>query len=372
MDPLDALVEISRSYGSNPEYVIAGGGNTSLKNENELFVKASGVSLATIGADGFVKMSRPKLNELENTSFPIEPAEREEAVKRALNAAILAPQHLRPSVETSLHNLIAYRYIVHTHPTRVNAVMCARDAEKIIHERFGTEALYMAYTDPGYTLFRKLRGMIRSYEQEHHVPPKIIFLQNHGVFVGADSVEEIRVLYNTIMDRIGEGVDLSMPDDAAVERKSDASSCLAGYFGGRDLIVRSFRSPLTDHFSASKSRFDRISRPFSPDIIVYCKSNYLFLEKGLGCAGIEKRLGAFESRFGYYPKVTIEQEGGVIITEESEKSVRTVLEVYTDMMKIAYLSDQFGGGHFMTEEQIAFIDSWEVENYRRSVARKSR
>jgi hypothetical protein len=47
-----------------------------------------------------------------------------------------------------------------------------------------------------------------------------------------------------------------------------------------------------------------------------------------------------------------------------------VLEVFTDMMKISYLSEQFGGPHFMSSEQINFIDNWEVENYRRSVAKR--
>ena len=65
----------------------------------------------------------------------------------------------------------------------------------------------------------------------------------------------------------------------------------------------------------------------------------------------------------------VEEEGGLIIIEESELSLQTVLEVFTDMMKISYLSEQFGGPHFMTGKQISFIDNWEVENYRRNVAK---
>ena len=72
---------------------------------------------------------------------------------------------------------------------------------------------------------------------------------------------------------------------------------------------------------------------------------------------------------GYYPKVIMEEQGGLILVEENEKLVQTVLEVFFDMLKISYLSNQFGGPHFMTDEQIRFIDNWEVENYRRSVAK---
>ena len=38
---LQKLAEMSNRYGSNPEYVLAGGGNTSYKDENYLYVKGS-------------------------------------------------------------------------------------------------------------------------------------------------------------------------------------------------------------------------------------------------------------------------------------------------------------------------------------------
>ena len=45
-----------------------------------------------------------------------------------------------------------------------------------------------------------------------------------------------------------------------------------------------------------------------------------------------------------------------------------IKEVFEDAMKISWLSESFGGQHFMTPEQINFIDTWEVENYRRKVS----
>lgn len=371
MDPLKQLVEISRYYGSDPGYVIAGGGNTSYKNDKELFIKASGISLATIDVNGFVKISREKLKQIGQASFPEDPAKREHAVKLALGEAVISPKHLRPSVETSLHNLIGFPFVVHTHPTVVNAVMCSNDASSAVEERFGSEAIYMEYTDPGYILFKKLEGLVRAHELKHGKSPQIIFLQNHGVFVGADSPDEIKALYRTIETRIGEGKDLSLPASELVERSSEISSAVGRLMKDRNLEVRSFRSPLIDHFCTGKKSYNRISRPFSPDIIVYCKSNYLFLEEGAEVDIIDRRLVEFESLHDYLPKVIIEEKGGIIIVEENVKNIRTVLEVFLDMMKISYLSVQFGGPHFMTDRQVAFIDSWEVENYRRSVARQS-
>lgn len=61
---LSQLVEISNYYGNNPDFVLAGGGNTSCKNNDFLYIKASGESLGTIKEDGFVKMSCEKLYQM--------------------------------------------------------------------------------------------------------------------------------------------------------------------------------------------------------------------------------------------------------------------------------------------------------------------
>ncbi len=46
---LSTLVDLSRAFGSDPELVLGGGGNTSVKLDGHLLVKASGASLSQIG-----------------------------------------------------------------------------------------------------------------------------------------------------------------------------------------------------------------------------------------------------------------------------------------------------------------------------------
>lgn len=369
MNKLEFLVKISQYYGTNPAYVIAGGGNTSYKTEEKLFIKASGVSLADIDTDGFVVMSRDLLDLVGEKSYSEDSVQREEEVKQDLKNAIICPEHLRPSVETSLHNLISFPYIVHTHPTVINALMCAKNAEGEVEERFGSEAIYMEYTDPGYILFKKLQAKIQTYIMEYSKAPKIIFLQNHGIFVGANSANEVKAIYDSVESRIRERKNMALPGGGIEACQSAISTAVADYFAPGGLVSKAFVSPLIKYFSASELQYQKIKRPFTPDIIVYCKSNYLFLKEGMAVDDIEQSLKAFEESHGYYPKVIVEENGGLILVEESEKSVQTVLEVYFDMLKISYLSEQFGGPNFMTDEQISFIDNWEVENYRRSVAK---
>ncbi|MDR2303812.1 MAG: class II aldolase/adducin family protein, partial [Treponema sp.] len=74
---LEELAEISRFYGADPEYVIAGGGNTSFKDDDYLYIKASGTSLAGLGSGDFVKMDREKLGQIWEKQYPEESESRE-------------------------------------------------------------------------------------------------------------------------------------------------------------------------------------------------------------------------------------------------------------------------------------------------------
>ena len=49
---LKTLTAFSNRYGADPELVLAGGGNTSAKDGDVLYIKGSGTALATITAPG--------------------------------------------------------------------------------------------------------------------------------------------------------------------------------------------------------------------------------------------------------------------------------------------------------------------------------
>ena len=61
MKPINDLIEISRFYGWQKDYTLAGGGNTSYKDDKYIWVKASGVSLADINEEGFARLERSKV-----------------------------------------------------------------------------------------------------------------------------------------------------------------------------------------------------------------------------------------------------------------------------------------------------------------------
>jgi NAD(P)-dependent dehydrogenase (short-subunit alcohol dehydrogenase family)/rhamnose utilization protein RhaD (predicted bifunctional aldolase and dehydrogenase) len=370
---LSKLIEISREYGRHKEFVIAGGGNTSYKTADHLWVKASGHALATIGEEGFAQLDRKKLALVASKTYSDDNFERERQVKEDLAAANLTPER-RPSVETSMHDVINYSFVIHLHPTAVNGVMCANDAEKVWPAIFGEDALYIPYIDPGYILFKEVEKQIKLYRAAHGFDPKVILLQNHGIFVSSDSVDEVREIYDRILKSIDSSVrqpvpaqEVEVPD--SVTEILPALRMLASTEELKTLKVRN--NALVKHFSDSAAAFDKVGKPFTPDIIVYCKSKYIYIDAPNAIGVIERFKTAFtefEAINGYPPKVALIKGIGMIAIGENSAQTDIVLDVFEDMLKISWLSEFFGGQHFMTDAQIGFIDTWEVENYRRSIA----
>ena len=399
MKQIEDLIAISRKFGQDSRFVIAGGGNTSYKDENRLWVKASGHALATITEDGFAVLDRALLNEMGEKAYNEDTAIREEQVKNDLSVACITKDR-RPSVETSLHNCMGFAFVVHLHPTLVNGLMCSVNAEAACKEIF-PDALYIEYTDPGYTLFKKVYDRIKAYKAEKGKEPQVIFLQNHGIFVGGDTTAEIEGIYSEVLGKLEAKVAALPEGDTAVsETVTDVVPAI------RQMLSRSGRgfktlkvtkNALVDFFidgcsvtstgsvtdqqpvaepveatdCSGKSGFDKIAKPFTPDIIVYCKSSYIFIEAESDeeiLKQAEEEIEAFVSGKGYTPKVLLIKGIGLIAVGDSSRNAQIITDVFTDAMKIAFYAQSFGGEHPMERAWIDFIDNWEVENYRRKVA----
>jgi NAD(P)-dependent dehydrogenase (short-subunit alcohol dehydrogenase family) len=231
------------------------------------------------------------------------------------------------------------------------------------------------YTDPGYTLFKKLESEIVSYREKFSHDPQIIFLENHGSFVGADTTEEIKKIYDDIIFKIREQVppisDVSvLPYNPILNKVLPTIRILLSE--EQPWIIRSRNNSLIARFYQNQQEFHKISLPLTPDIIVYCKTRYLYIEQSSTAEKIldsfRYQLPHFLSEYGYLPKVFIIKDMGVFAIGETFANAEACLDVYEDLIKISYYASLCGGIKFLIPEQVAFIDQWEVENYRRKVA----
>ena len=365
---IQKLIDISRKYGADSRFVIAGGGNTSFKTADRLWVKASGHALATIGEDGFAVLDRAKLNPMGEKEYSADVAEREAQVKDDLAMACITKDR-RPSVETSLHNCMGFAYVVHLHPTLVNGLMCSADAAQTCTGLF-PDALYIEYTDPGYTLFKKVYDRIKAYKAIRGREPQVIFLQNHGVFVGADTTEEIDRIYADIIARLEQRVK-PLPEGVGEKVPATVTEIIPAIRqilsrGGRGLkTLQVTRNALVDRYLENP---EAVLLPFTPDIIVYCKSEYVVLDSDDLVKEAEEKIEAYVARRGHTPKVLLVKGIGLVAVGDSAKNAGIITEVFLDAMKVAFYASSFGGAHGMEPAWIDFIDNWEVENYRRKVA----
>jgi len=347
---LRTITLLSHEFGTS-DYVQAGGGNTSCKNKTTLWVKPSGTTLLGLTMETFIAMDRALLNRLYTVEPPESPADREELVKNMMAKAVLASTPGRASVEAPLHNALSARFVVHTHPPSVNGMTCSLGGRAAAARLF-PDALWVPYVDPGYTLCMVVRKAIQDYKTANGKEPKLIFLENHGVFVCAKKDEDIRTTYAQVMDTLArvyaeQGVTAKVP---------------VGDPPPRGLVLR-WRAVLEEALGedaaavVASGRFQVTAGPISPDHIVYAKS-YPFE----GVLTVEN-LRAFKEARGYAPRIVLTDQA-VLGVAPTEKGAKLALTLAMDGAIVRRLARAFGGLQLLTDPSRAFIENWEVEAYR--------
>lgn len=194
-DRFDELLALTLEVGDPvKDYVILAEGNTSARiDDGSFWVKGSGVRLEHAkGPDAFVAMELEPLMAALRGRDEVGDAE----MKRMLVDARVEGRHesgLAPSIETFVHAVClavgGAQVVAHTHPTAVNALLCARDAEALYSGVvFPDEAvvcgpvpLFVPYGEPGLPLGRMMLARMESFVAERGAPPRLVLLANHGI-----------------------------------------------------------------------------------------------------------------------------------------------------------------------------------------------
>jgi NAD(P)-dependent dehydrogenase (short-subunit alcohol dehydrogenase family)/rhamnose utilization protein RhaD (predicted bifunctional aldolase and dehydrogenase) len=355
---LNIIAELSRLYGSDPRFVLAGGGNTSYKDEGNLYIKPSGIALADMSEKDFVKLDRKKVREIFSIVPPVDANERETFVKKVMDNAVCHDSSGRPSVEAPLHEAMDTTFVVHLHPAYVNGMTCGIDGKKSCDELF-PGSLWIEYVDPGYSLAVYVQKEIVKFAEENKCQPEIIFIQNHGVFVGADNLDGIKRHYSNIMEKL----------EAVYKEKGVATTIEAG---DRDIgtvlalspKLRSWLSPDSSRMTVKSSApFNLTQGPLTPDHIVYAKSFSLVND-----SPDHVSIARFTEKNGYRPLVVSVPKKAVFYAAKSLKDAKTVELLARDAALVQQLTHAFGGPNYLPEKSYKFIENWEVESYRKKVS----
>ncbi|MGI4790780.1 MAG: class II aldolase/adducin family protein [Janthinobacterium lividum] len=201
------LLQLSHQLGdTDRRWAILGEGNTSTRLDAETFlVKASGSRLGRLTSDQVAQVSFAPVLEVLESGAELEDTQ----VKDLLASAILGPAGAVPSVETLMHayllTLPGTEFVGHTHVTSINGLTCSVrgwDFLKAGHRQFPDEVVVcgiapccVPYVDPGVPLARSVREQVLIYLDIYGVPPKTIYLQNHGFIALGRSASEVEDIH---------------------------------------------------------------------------------------------------------------------------------------------------------------------------------
>jgi rhamnose utilization protein RhaD (predicted bifunctional aldolase and dehydrogenase) len=177
--------EFCSVIGRDPLLVQGAGGNVSWKDGSELWIKASGKWLA---------------NSLkENIFLPVDFVELRDAIG-AENFQILPKAlietDLRPSIETLLHALMPQSVVVHLHAVEILAFLVRADCKESIRHLMPSSLNWalVEYHKPGNDLARAIYSEIKKNPKIN-----ILFLKNHGVVVGGNSVGDVECILKDLV-----------------------------------------------------------------------------------------------------------------------------------------------------------------------------
>ena len=188
---LGERVYTSRLLGRDPDLVLHGGGNTSVKSHRTtvlgeevavLLVKGSGADLADIDESGFASLRLDHVVRLSQLDALSDTDMAEQLLVAATTAGGPAP-----SVEAILHAILPFRFVDHTHADAVVTLTNAGSAAAALAEVYGDEVVVVPYVMPGFLLARHVAGLL-----PEALGPGVVgvVLMNHGIFTWGDSARE--------------------------------------------------------------------------------------------------------------------------------------------------------------------------------------
>lgn len=274
----------------------------------------------------------------------------------------------RPSVESLLHVVLPQKYVVHTHPTMVNGLTCSKNGRQMAEQLFHTRCIWIPSVNPGYILAKLIKTQLAEHEKKYKSLPDTILIENHGMFVGAETTREIKTIHNfvigTLKKQIVREPDFSSTWVSKAEMKK-VYRCLKNYSVFKDVYITFENNTEISAAIKDSASFQKVHSSYTPDHIVYAGSEMLFIEN---LNSIEQDIDKYREKNDCYPKVIAVKMIGVFALGDGEDSSHIAMLFFLDALKIAVYTESFGGHKFMDKEQIDFIKNWEVEKFRSKVS----
>jgi len=294
-----------------------------------------------------------------------------------MEARAKGEQNKRPSVETSLHDLLPQRFVIHTHPALINGLTCGKDFKREVKKLFGDDVICVNSMMPGYYLAKTVKDELELFKKKMNKDAQVIILENHGVFVGADTREEIDQIYRHIVEtiqsrnpRVPDLTSCTVDDRRAAQIAPAIRMMLKGE-SDTSIIVYRMNQELVPLLQDAQA-FYPVSNGYTPDHVVYCKAAPLFVEAAADIEtqyeSIAQAIATYQTKWGFAPKVVAIQGLGIFAHGNTKHNAEICADVFMDSVKISVYCQAFGGPNFLSPDMIDFITNWEAESYRSKIS----
>ncbi len=341
---LKQFADMSQAIGNRADYAQGGGGNTSVKLNDELMaVKASGYKLKDMKTnDGFVVINYQKIRKYyDDVNLDSDTDFYKDSTAFVKANTVTLPglkEGMRASVEAGFHSLL-YKYVIHTHSVYSNLLCCTMEGRGIADRLFGNSEYgyaWIPYITPGFDLTLGIKHIL----DDRDVMPKIIFMESHGILVSSDDYNECVMLHEMISDEILKELDL--PAEFTYVGLEEI---------GEDIFV-SKSEILKDYFKCT----GRNAKWFEANILYPDQAAYLSGNVADGSAG---------------NKINVNGGTGEIIYRTNLKEALTMEE---SIAALAYIDINARAKDMtpvaMKQEDIDFIKNWEGVKYRKTLLKK--
>ncbi len=334
------LIDISQYAGNRADYTQGGGGNTSVKNNDNgaMLIKASGYRLVDIDeTTAFVAVDKKKIKDYyENVDLSVEKDYEKESAEVSKTSVIpLANmQTLRPSVEVGFHAILK-KYVIHTHSVYANIITCSQEGEALAEKLFAEKDfgfIFLPYINPGFELTLAMKNKIEDYIAKTGKYPEVIFMKNHGLVVTGDYIDRVKAVNTDVNETIRNYFNLE--DNF---RKVELVATETGFKSNTALVKNFVKSNVLD-----KALLDET--PLYPDQLVYL-NNIL----------------------AHSPETLVVKDGEVYYNTDIKQATTLEETLAAYLFVVTAVKNANLTVSKMNEKEVYFINNWEAEKYRRSV-----
>jgi class II aldolase/adducin family protein len=341
------LIKLSKYAGMREDIIQSGGGNTSVKiNDETMFIKSSGYQLSEMEENvGYSKVNYKKIVDYFKSHLEIKRSDEKELLENTLI------QGKRPSIETFLHS-ITEKYTLHTHPLLINVFTSRKNGMKELKSMF-PDSLIIDYQTPGIFLAKEFFDKFSKLENPQKA--NIVFLKNHGLIVSGKNMDEVIELHESILETLENKLKVNMQ---AYRNSTFLFKKLEDFIENN--IVYLCENRRIKNFIENNSIKD-VNYCFSPDSLIYCNKKILLLNKNDDMLEVVKN---HNLKYGNFNVVYFENELYIIAPNvKKAKEIESVLSFNLQVLKLNKNDEM----DFLTEEEQNFLLNWDSEKYRKNL-----